>query len=40
MNHLLWMTASLLVGLWLGQTALILLSYRSDVQAEDARRAR
>ena len=40
MTQLLWMAASLLVGIWLGQTALILLSYRADVQAEDVRRTR
>ena len=36
MTNLLWLAASLLMGLWLGQTALILLSYRVGVRAENA----
>ena len=34
--NLLWLAISLLLGLWLGQIALALLSYRVGVQAENA----
>jgi hypothetical protein len=40
MSSFLSLAAALLLGIWLGQTALILLSYRADVQAEDAGRQR
>lgn len=40
MNQILFATAILLVVLWLVQTALILFSYRTGVQAEKVRRVR
>lgn len=40
MSSILSLAAALLLGIWLGQTALILLSYRADVQAEDVSRRR